>query len=240
MLEEGTYDNCRLLGAVYTSGEYGEQVALEIEISEGVKRTVFLSMQETPMDSGIIPFSEWTVPVLEHLEFKGDFGAPAFGKTEGISCYCKHKQGEKGTKEKWYVNVPGRGFTPEPAAQDITRRANARYKAMVQGAGKPAGKPTTPPGRGAAAPSKPPASAPSRPAPSRSAPTRSAPAEKPWDKDRAWEYWSEVEASGTSKGFKCDPEKFFEAIDGVAKGRDEGDLTSDDWKKVAEVADIPF
>lgn len=226
MLQEGTYSNCRIVSAVLAESEYGPQIVVDVEVAENTKRQVYLGMGEEAIANGDVPFRDYTKPVLDFLVFNGDFGAIQFEKTEGLDCYCKHKANKDGElKERWFINT-GR-FDPEPAGQDVARRFNAKWKAMSGPPSKPAGAPAKPP----ASPSRSPAQAKGPPA---AAPKPSGPPPaQPWDKDRAWAVWENV-----SNENKANAENWHAVIEGFKKPEDE--FTADDWKKVAEAADIPF
>lgn len=216
LLPPGTYAGCRIISAVLTTNEFGEQVVVDCEIEQGVKRRVYLSLSEEKVGENV-PFKDWTVPVLEYLGFNGDFTAITFEKMEGIELYCKHKVKDGVTKEQWFINTDR--FAPEPAARDVASRASARYKAYSGGA-RPGGAPKAPPGRTA-----------SSPAPSRAPAAPAAPA---FDKDKAWEAWD----ASPIKENKGSVTRFYQTIEGM--GKPEESFTADDWKKVAAAADTPF
>lgn len=172
--------------------------------------------------------AQYTEERLHAMGFNGDFEQPACDPkfyTEGCEVYVKHEPYDDGKGggpkmlEKWAFSRTSR---TKPATDDAKASMSQRWRAKYGSA--PAAQAPTP---------KPPVT-PAPPVTPKGPPPPVEPAGDVWTKDRAWEHWSD------EYGAKLNPDQWKKVVQGVLNGRTEKQLTSDDWKAIADAAAIPF
>lgn len=225
MIAEGDYMGC-LAEATTTYAQTGNpQMEIRVWIDETTARTVYLPLTDAARSS-------WVDATLEFLGFNGKFDEPAFGEKfyemGGLPLRCVHDTYNGKLKEKWDVNRGGK--QNEPAPRDVVARLNADWKSKRGGGPKPAGAPPT----RSPAPAARPASSSAPPARSGPPPAKSEPEAKPFGKDEAWEAW---EAEYARDGKPVDTELWHKRVAEFGKEETFGEVQ---WRKVAELAGVPF
>lgn len=184
--------------------------------------------------------AQYTEEHLRRLEFNGDFDQPAcdskwYGTDEvpwPIEVYCKHEDyqnaetGETKTAERWNFSTMNR---TKPADDNVRALAAQRWRAKNGSAPTAAPRPSSPPPASKGPP-------PAVEAPKPSGPPGEAPP-SPWTKERAWQRYEDA------TGGKPDPNAWTKAVQAVLNGRRESQLTSDEWRGIAETlteSEIPF
>lgn len=218
MMNEGDYQGCIETAAVTTARTGTPQMEIGVWVDEQNRRTVYMPLTDTAR-------STWVDATLEFLGFNGNFADPVFDakfyEPGELPLRCKHDAYNDKPNEKWEINRGGR--TNTPAGRDIVARLNADWKARHGGAkpgGPPPAKPSTPPVRSA-----PPAR--SNPPPAKTEP-------KTFGKDEAWAAWEEEYAKS---GKPVDTELWHLHVAEFGKEETFGET---EWRKVAELAGVPF
>lgn len=159
---------------------------------------------------------QYTEKKLAALGFDGNFSDPAFA-CDGTTFLCEHREVNGKLRESWELERWGSG--PEKAAQDVTARLSARWKAGNKPSA-PAGRPAAPPAATKTAPPPPPA----------------ATKVNVTNKDEAWDAF--CRACDGEPDLTCWNDGVTAVAEKVARG--EEDFTADDWKLVAEQVVVPF
>lgn len=205
---EGAYLGTLTKGAVGVVGKKNTPaMCLTFQVEDQV-RTVYLYLSEAAL-----PHTE---KKLVSLGFNGIYEAPEFTRTERVELRCKHEEYEGKTMERWDL-----GFLPKPADKDTLSTLSAKFRAR-----NAVPKPTTPP-------PGPPSRKPPPPKPKVESPND----DGKWDKNRAWDTWTE-----SVKDEKQREKKFLAAVtqQEKASGYDEEQFDSADWCAVAELGELPF
>lgn len=224
LMPEGQYQG-NVISAEWGSTSSGNpQIVVTFALAEGVNRTVYIVMTDKTMGTDENGKPRMAQQMLNTLGWNGD-DPPTFQKNENIPLWMKHDAYEGKTKEKWQISSGS--FSGAKPSQDVISRMQSQWRA-TNGA---APQPTT----------KPPANAPA--VPQRAAPQR--PAEsKPGDEyakyttaESVFSFWTKIREKAKKSASSDD---WFEFLDSLNLGKKDTEFGPADWKKAAEVADLPF
>jgi hypothetical protein len=213
--QEGNYDNCTLLEAVFGDSDYGPQWYLTFQVGDA-KRTVYLGTGTDRVGNDGKTDEQKTAETLHRIGWNKDFDNPKF-EQQVFELYMKVNNAGK---ERWYIS--NGNFKPKPTAEGQRQKFLSAYRATVGSSPVPSA-------------TKPNAAAPARPS---QAPSR--PATKPDDAaitntDEAW-------AAVIKGNDKITSDKFYETIEKYEKKnrKKEAAFSPEDWSAIVLDLITPF